>query len=82
MFIGEIKSVSDAGFVMTTVSDKRSDQTVVVSSDAKLTNRKGAAIAKADLVVGHKVRVRGLWGMNVLCLARFPSSLPMIEPLL
>lgn len=61
VFIGEIKSVSDSGFVMSTISDKRADQTVTVSSTTKFINRKGEKIVKADILVGQKVRVRGLW---------------------
>lgn len=64
VFIGEIKSLSDSGFVMSTVSDKRSDQTVTISAATKFNNRKGGTIGKEDLQVGQKVRVRGLWDRN------------------
>lgn len=64
IFFGEVKSLLSSGWVMTTISDKRTDQTVTVDSNTKFTNRKGETITKADVVVGQKVRVRGLWNRN------------------
>ncbi len=61
VFIGEIKSLLSGGWVMSTKSEKRADQTVTVSSSTKFVNRKEERIAQSDIVVGHKVRVKGLW---------------------
>ncbi len=60
-FVGDIKAITDSGFTMTTVSEKREDQTVTLASDTRLTNRRGETISKSDLAVGHRVRVRGMW---------------------
>ncbi len=61
VFFGEVRSVSSTGFVMSTVSEKRADQTVSISSSTKLINRKEQTISQGDIQVGHKVRVSGLW---------------------
>ncbi|MEK7060804.1 MAG: hypothetical protein AAB937_01070 [Patescibacteria group bacterium] len=64
VFFGEVKSLLSSGWVMTTVSGKRADQTVTVDNQTKFTNRKGETITQADVKVGQKVRVRGLWNSN------------------
>lgn len=61
VFFGQVKSLLSNGWVMSTVSDKRPDQTVTVSSTTKFENRKGEAITQADVKVDHKVRVKGMW---------------------
>lgn len=61
VFFGEVKSLLSNGWVMSTVGTKRPDQTVTVSSSTKFTNRKEETITQADVQVGAKVRVRGLW---------------------
>lgn len=61
VFIGEVKSLLSNGWVMSTVSDKRKDQTVTVSASTKFVNRKEQSINQSDVVVGQKVRVKGLW---------------------
>lgn len=61
VFFGEVKSLLSGGWVMSTKSENRADQTVTVSSTTKFENRKGEAITQTDVKVGHKVRVRGLW---------------------
>ena len=61
VFFGEVKSILSSGWVMSTKSENRADQTVTVSADTKFENRKGEAITQTDVKVGHKVRVRGLW---------------------
>jgi len=58
-FFGTVQSVSASGFVMQTL--KRGTLTVTVSASTKFVNRKGKAIAQSDVVVGHRVRVKGLW---------------------
>ena len=61
VFMGFVKSLTGSGWVMGTVSEKRTDQTVTVSSSTKFENRKGETIAQSDILVGHRVRVKGLW---------------------
>lgn len=61
VFFGLVKSLSADGWVMSTVSSKRLDQTVTVSAETQFTNRKEEIISKTDVQVGHKVRVKGLW---------------------
>lgn len=61
VFFGEILSVSETGFVMSTVSEKRANQTVTLSANTTLINRREQKISLNDLQVGHKVRVHGLW---------------------
>jgi hypothetical protein len=60
VFIGTVKSTSSTGWVITT---HRGDQTVTVDTQTKIVNRKEQTIAQSDIVVGHRVRVRGLWDM-------------------
>lgn len=59
VFFGTVTSVSSTGWVVQTIN--RGSQTVTVTGSTKFINRKGSAITQADIVVGHKVRVRGLW---------------------
>ncbi|MCX6704328.1 MAG: hypothetical protein NTZ07_02680 [Candidatus Woesebacteria bacterium] len=58
VFFGTVKSLTDTGFVMTTI--RRGEETVTLDS-AKLINRKGQTITAGDIQIGHRVRVRGLW---------------------
>jgi hypothetical protein len=58
VFFGKVKTITDTGFVMTTI--QRGEETVTIDS-AKLINRKGESIKASDILVGHIVRVRGLW---------------------
>lgn len=61
VFFGTVKSLTANGWVMSTVSEKRTDQTVTVSASTKFVNRKEETITQADVAVGHRVRVKGLW---------------------
>ena len=61
VFFGEVKSLVGTGWVMSTKSENRADQTVTVSSETKMENRRGETMTQAEVKVGHKVRVRGLW---------------------
>lgn len=61
VFFGKVTSLLANGWVMTTVSGRRADQTVTVSSETKFVNRRGETITQADVQVGHRVRVKGLW---------------------
>ncbi|HLD24981.1 MAG TPA: DUF5666 domain-containing protein [Patescibacteria group bacterium] len=65
VFFGKVKSLLSNGWVMSTVSDKRADQTVTVSSETKFVNRRGETITQADVKVDHRVRVRGLWDRSL-----------------
>jgi len=58
-FLGTVQSVTSSGFVVQTM--KRGTLTVTTSSSTKFVNRKGETIAKGDVMVGHKVRVGGMW---------------------
>ncbi len=61
VFIGQVKEIVGSGWVMTTLSSKRPDQTVTVSPSTKFVNRKEETITQGDIKVGHRVRVKGLW---------------------
>lgn len=61
VFVGQVKEILGSGWVMTTVSSKRSDQTITVSSETKFVNRKEEPITQGDIKVDHRVRVKGLW---------------------
>jgi hypothetical protein len=61
VFFGVVQSLTSNGWVMTTISTKRDNQTVTINTSTKLTNRKGETISQADIVVGHRVRVKGMW---------------------
>ncbi len=59
VFVGDVTSLTSTGWVMNTIH--RGSQTVTVSGTTQFVNRKGEAITQADIKVGHKVRVRGMW---------------------
>jgi hypothetical protein len=61
VFVGEVTSILSDGWLMTTVGNKRPDQTITVSSETKFVNRKEETIVQSDIKVGHRVRVKGLW---------------------
>lgn len=58
-FIGTVQQLTANGWVMDTVN--RGNQTVTVVSSTKFVNRKEEPITKNDILVGHRVRVKGLW---------------------
>jgi hypothetical protein len=58
VFFGKVKTITDTGFVMTTI--QRGEETVTIDT-AKLINRKGESIKFSDIQINHTVRVRGLW---------------------
>jgi len=58
VFFGTVKTITDTGFVMTTI--QRGEETVTVGS-AKLFDRKGKTINASDIQLGQMIRVRGLW---------------------
>lgn len=62
-FVGTVKSVTSDGWTMTTVG-KREDQKVVVTGTTKYVNGKKEAITQADVLVGHRVYVKGVWNTD------------------
>lgn len=56
VFIGTVTSLSP--FIIDT---HRGAQTVTFLAATKFFNRKGETIRQAEILVGHRVRVRGLW---------------------
>lgn len=58
-FWGTIKSKADNTFVL--AAAKRGDQTVYLSGDTKIVNRMNVTVTFADLKLGDRVRVSGLW---------------------
>jgi hypothetical protein len=59
VFFGTVKTITDTGFVMTTI--QRGDETVTLDSTSKLLNRKGQTITSSDIQVGNTIRLRGMW---------------------
>ena len=59
VFFGTVKTITDTGFVMTTI--QRGDETVTLDPTTRLLNRKGQAITPSDIQVGQTIRVRGMW---------------------
>jgi hypothetical protein len=59
VFFGTVKTITDTGFVMTTI--QRGDETVTLDSTSKLVNRKSVTITTSDIQVGQTIRVRGMW---------------------
>jgi len=82
VFFGEVKSLLSSGWVMSTKSENRADQTVTVSSATEFKNRKEETIVKSDVKVGDKVRVRGLWDRSTNTITEVKEvkdfSLPII----
>lgn len=62
VFLGDVQSVTTDGFVIKTIA--RGMLTVTTTSSTKFVDRKEGAITKADVLVGHRVRVKGLWDKN------------------
>lgn len=58
VFFGTVKSLTADGFVFNSIH--RDDGTVTIGS-SKLINRKGETITQADIKVGDRVRVKGMW---------------------
>lgn len=59
VFFGTVKSLTDTGFVITTI--RKGEETVTVDPSTKLINRVEDAITVSDIAVGHKIRIKGLW---------------------
>lgn len=61
VFVGHVLSLTSGGWVMSTVGEKRANQTVTVVPSTKYVNRKEEPITKSDIKVGDRIRVKGLW---------------------
>lgn len=61
VFVGEILELTSAGFKMSTVGQKRPDQTINVNTETQYVDRQMQAIKYENLQVGHRVRVKGIW---------------------
>jgi hypothetical protein len=59
VFFGTVKSLASSGWIMTTI--KRGDQTVTISGSTRFIDRTGTWTGQNAILVGHRVRVRGLW---------------------
>jgi len=59
VFFGTVKTLTSGGWVMTTVG--RGNQTVTVSGGTRFIDRTGMGIGQSAILVGHRVRVMGLW---------------------
>lgn len=59
VFFGTVTSKTDTGFITDTI--RRGNQTVIVDSETEYVNRRQESIGFADIAVGHRVRIRGLW---------------------
>lgn len=89
VFVGKVTGLSASGWVMETVN--RGSLTVAISSSTKLVNRKGETIVQADIKVGDRVRVKGLWDKKLSTLTEathvkdynlpvVPSITPSVTP--
>lgn len=81
VFFGQITALNSNNFVMQTV--ERGVQTVYFGT-SKFVNRKEAAINYADLKVGDRVRVKGVWDKTLNQISEVSQikdfSLPVIAP--
>jgi hypothetical protein len=62
VFFGNVKSITDTGFVMTTIH--KGEEKVVIDIDTKLISRDEEPIKYSDIEKGHTLRVKGLWDSN------------------
>lgn len=62
VFIGTVKSKTDSTIVLTTAN--KGEQTVYIISSTKLVNRKMEEIEMGDILVGHRIRVKGIWDLT------------------
>lgn len=61
-FFGIVKTKTDTTLVLTTVT--RGEQTITITTSTKLVNRKMEEIKMADIQIGHRVRVKGIWDLT------------------
>jgi len=61
-FFGTVRTKTDTSLILTTVN--RGEQTVIIDSSKKLVNRKMEEIKMADIQIGHRIRVKGIWDIT------------------
>lgn len=80
VFFGTVKSMTDTGFVMTTIH--RGEEKVTIGTETKIINREENAITLDDIAVDARVRVRGLWDSEAFTIAEVTEvkdfSLPVV----
>jgi hypothetical protein len=59
VFVGDVTAIN--GNTITLKSINRGTQAVTVSSTTKFIDRKEKTIVQTDVVVGHRIRVKGMW---------------------
>jgi hypothetical protein len=59
VFFGTVTSLGESGFTMDSI--RRGSQTVTVDAETLFINRRQGNLEFADILIGHRVRVRGLW---------------------
>lgn len=60
-FWGKVKSLEATGKSFVLDTNKRGDQTVFVTDSTEIFDRRQRVLGFADLAVGHRVRVTGVW---------------------
>lgn len=79
VFIGTVTNLSPF-----TIETKRGTETVTTDGSTKFVNRKEETIARADIKVGDKIRVRGLWDSKLNTITEVSKvkdySLPLKTP--
>lgn len=82
VFFGTVKSITDTGFIMTTIH--KGQETVITDASTKLINRTEKVIKASDIAVGHRVRIKGLWDSVNFTIKEVKEiknfSLPVVEP--
>lgn len=62
VIIGQITTISDNTWIID--ANSKGIQTATVNSSTKFINRAGQIITPSEILVGHRVRIRGLWDSN------------------
>lgn len=62
-FVGTVTGITGDSFTLNTVA--RGVQKALVGTTTKFVNRKNVTITKADVLVGHRIRVKGTWDSSV-----------------
>ncbi|MCX6705969.1 MAG: DUF5666 domain-containing protein [Candidatus Woesebacteria bacterium] len=61
-FFGIVKTKTDSSLVLTTVN--RGEQMMTIDISTKLVNRKMEEIKMADIQLGNRIRVKGIWDLT------------------
>jgi hypothetical protein len=59
VFVGDVTAISGNTITLKTLA--RGNQAVTISTTTKFTDRKNGILSAADVLVGHRIRVRGMW---------------------